>query len=165
MSNQFYNTYNTGGGGPPNDGIPPQSSSFLPPRPPAATPTNPAEPPGGRFHNQIVSHDSVRALFSLDTAVFNVVNKAFLNNPSSKHAYMYAWEFPVGLTVSDLGRALGTLGGIREVYEKGGGEWAAGQVIRPGDEKAGWKLKDVGWSKGRGVVSKPVWLLVLKPGE
>ncbi|KAL8903830.1 MAG: hypothetical protein Q9207_003660, partial [Kuettlingeria erythrocarpa] len=88
-------------GGPPNNGIPPQ-------------PTNPAEPPGGRFHDQIVSHAGVRALFPLDTAVFHVVNKAFLRNPSSPDAYMYPWEFPVRLTVADLARALGNKYGMME---------------------------------------------------
>ncbi|KAL8740345.1 MAG: hypothetical protein Q9184_008504 [Pyrenodesmia sp. 2 TL-2023] len=164
MADPSYNTYDTGSG-PPNNGIPPQKSSFLPPGPPTATSTNPAEPPGGRYHDQVVSHAGVRALFPLDTAVFHIVNTAFLNNPSSKHAYMYPWEFPTGLTVRDLGRALGTPAGIREMHEKGGGKWAAGQVIRPGDDKAGWKLEDVGWVKGRGMVSKPVWLLVLETGE
>lgn len=74
---------------------------------------------------------------------------------------MQPWEFPTGLTVSDLCRALGVTGGITECHDMGNGKWMKSQTIYPLDARAGKRLEEVGWTAGRGMNSKPVWIEVV----
>ncbi|KAI4124327.1 MAG: hypothetical protein LQ338_004840, partial [Usnochroma carphineum] len=175
MANRDQRNYNwPPDNGPPNGGIPPgtsgarqsipfpqlgqiPSSNSLPPQSGASSPL---EPPGGHFHGYSVEVQGVRALFPLRTAVFHVMNRDFMKGLPS--GYMQPWEFPTGLTVRDFCVALGIRGGISECHEMGDGTWMHSQTFLPGDTRAGKTLEEVGWTPGRGIKSKPIWIEVLE---
>lgn len=142
--------------GPPNGGIPPGNTPFHAAHP---SPSSPPSRPGGQFHGHRVEHQGVRALFPLHRAVFHVMDEAFMKSP--KNGYMEPWEFPTGLSVKDFCVALGIRGGITECHETGNGRWMKGQTFLPGDARAEKKMEEIGWVAGRGVTSKPIWVVVL----
>ncbi|KAL8923545.1 MAG: hypothetical protein Q9172_003081 [Xanthocarpia lactea] len=118
-----------------------------------------SEPPGARFDGQTFEMHGVPFLFPLDRAVFHLLyDGSTAGNPDGM---IQPFIYFTRLTVTDLFNSLGVKKGITEVRETGDGKWVKSQTILVGDAQAERKLEEIGWSAGRGISSKPVWLQVL----
>ncbi|KAI4263980.1 MAG: hypothetical protein L6R42_000888 [Xanthoria sp. 1 TBL-2021] len=117
------------------------------------------EPPGARLHGQAFEVEGVRVLFPLNQAVFHIMDEKFTAGVPG--AEVQPFIYFTGLTVTEFFESLGIKRGVTEWLEMGGNDSVKAQTIMVGDTRAGKKLQEVGWSAGRGVTSKPIWLQIL----
>lgn len=63
-------------------------------------------------------------------------------------------------TVAELITALGgeDKGSVTQVWEWGEGRWKKGSRMRKDEEKAGRRLRELGWGEAGGRKKAPVWL-------
>ena len=137
-----------------------KSQATVPP-PTAAQQTNASqsEPAGARYHGVMVQSQGVRLLIPRNTAVFHVMNHAFTRGLPNGN--MQPWEFPTGLTVTDLFEALGVDTGVKEYQFTSHGSFVGKQRIMVGDIKAHERLDEMGWCAGRGFTTPPIWIEIL----
>ncbi|KAL8873442.1 MAG: hypothetical protein Q9174_001090 [Haloplaca sp. 1 TL-2023] len=118
-----------------------------------------SEAPGARYHGVVVQSQGVRLLIPRKTAVFHVMDHAFTRG--APNGNMQPWEFPTGLTVTDLLEALGVDTGVREYQCTSNGSFFTRQIILVGDTKSDERLDEMGWCAGRGFITPRIWIEIL----